>query len=321
MIFKDVDTLRLQKKSYLLHIFLLPMDKNEDDDAATAASADTLKLGYAALRDDPKRAPFDLDAACTSPFYAGNCGVFGGKGSECGNCVESGPIYVKLDASSVLRRLNTTRHDVAILCVTVDEVGTVAAREVTPLPAPVLEGPFFGSGADLLQSESGSGEEEGRNSSRRAHAADTKQLQRYLGKFGFYSAGGGDSPGEFGPATREAVARFQAFASLEVDCVVGDVTKAAMVLSRFVVSSCKMWQSKHAKHPEKSDASREFAVPRDDIAQDKEDVHARPCLKVFTHDQVEIRHEIAIPVEVRGGAHAVNHDKEGNPDHFAAAYV
>ena len=61
VVFPDVDPLKLDKKSFELHVFLSP----------TGAAVD---------------APMDdVEAWFASPAHAGVCGVFGGKGIECEN--------------------------------------------------------------------------------------------------------------------------------------------------------------------------------------------------------------------------------------------
>ncbi len=135
LVFKDVDTLRLQKKSYLIHVFLLPLAPSsslvkesaysnavaalraqyaallEHEQATAAAAADATAANDASDDADANAnadataaaaaAAFDLEAAMANgALYAGNCGVFGGKGVECENCVESGPMYGSSSSSS-----------------------------------------------------------------------------------------------------------------------------------------------------------------------------------------------------------------------------
>ena len=138
LVFKDVDTLRLQKKSYLIHVFLLPLAPSSSSSSLVKESAysnavSALRAQYAALLEHEQAtaaaaadataandasddadsndnanataaaaaAAFDLEAAMANgALYAGNCGVFGGKGVECENCVESGPMYGSSSSSS-----------------------------------------------------------------------------------------------------------------------------------------------------------------------------------------------------------------------------
>mmetsp|Transcript_46962 Transcript_46962/g.60347 ORF Transcript_46962/g.60347 Transcript_46962/m.60347 type:complete len:683 (-) Transcript_46962:81-2129(-) len=109
-VFKDVDPTKLENKSYQIHIFLL----KKDQDHAAFREQIMPSSGADAM---PQFAHWS-----EVPEYAGNCGVFGGKGAECSNCAKSGSIYVKLDVSSSLIKLALSRHQASLCCVCIDEV-------------------------------------------------------------------------------------------------------------------------------------------------------------------------------------------------------
>ena len=109
--FPDVDVVRNMvdkdgnKKSFQLHVFLVP---NEGADAT-----------HTALFDAPDDAK--LAAADGNPFYAGLGTIFGGKGPLCANCNETKPVHVRVDVTETLNALGATRDDVTLKVVCQDE--------------------------------------------------------------------------------------------------------------------------------------------------------------------------------------------------------
>ena len=103
-VFEEVDILKMNKKSYMIHCFVVP----ESEAAAFAFP--------------------DLDEIFDSPHYAGNGAIFGGKGSECENCRQRDAFHVTVDISACLARQELSRHAAALRCLAVDEEGEIFRR-------------------------------------------------------------------------------------------------------------------------------------------------------------------------------------------------
>ena len=56
------------------------------------------------------------DHALYSDNYAGAAGIFGGKGPDCANCLETEPVNITVDITATLNRLGVSRHEIAVVC-------------------------------------------------------------------------------------------------------------------------------------------------------------------------------------------------------------
>ncbi|CAD7699846.1 unnamed protein product [Ostreobium quekettii] len=187
-----INILEMQDHSYTLHVFVLPK--------GTAAAW---------------APPADRSTWADDPAFAGVGAIFSARRARCENCEDRPPFDVYIEITQVLQRAGLSRYDCAVRVMTVDENDAVARLEDTPVPAPTIEGPFFENKEAPLKRGSTDG--------------DTKQLQKYLIKFGWLTA---DADGQYGPVTEEAVKKFQRFVGLTPDGVAGTVTKGKLGLPR-----------------------------------------------------------------------------------------
>eukprot|EP00928_Gymnodinium_smaydae_P030757 TRINITY_DN22780_c0_g1_i1.p1 TRINITY_DN22780_c0_g1~~TRINITY_DN22780_c0_g1_i1.p1 ORF type:complete len:1085 (-),score=111.19 TRINITY_DN22780_c0_g1_i1:65-3229(-) len=194
--FVKVDVLQLNYKSYLLHVFLMPK-------------------GEGASWSIPDGGP---ETWPESQYYAGNGSIFGGKGLDCTNCIEKGPITVFVEVQETLLKLGLSRYTADIRVICEDEEGVISKLEETPVPAPVLVGPMFDSMDTSLVSL-------GSEWDAAATDGNVEQLQKVLHRLGWEP---GLIDGKFGPKTEDALKRFQMFVGLQVDGVAGPLTKAQL---------------------------------------------------------------------------------------------
>ena len=170
-LFMGIDALALQRKSYMVYVFVLP---------SVAAAEEWAPPG-----DDP-------EAWLAAPTFAGAAAVFGGKGSECGNCQTRPPYNVFVDVTEALAKAGVTRFEAEVRVAVVDELGAVVPPEATPLPKPLLVGPFF--------------EVEGMALALGGKGSEVRHLQEYLQSTGYYN---GPCTGEFDASTDAALKAFQ----------------------------------------------------------------------------------------------------------------
>jgi len=199
--FMKVQVLAMNGKSYTLHVFVLPK--------STAASW---------------TAPSGPPGWFEDVHYAGSGVILGGRGRECSNCLQRQPYNVFVEIQETVNRLGLKNHDVELRVMCEDEMGQVCPLEETPVPTPVIVGPFFADAQEKLESRGPSWEDAA------AHA-DVLQLQKVLRWFGYYPDTS-DLDGKFGPVTEKAVQAFQKFTGLEVDGVAGPKTKGQLLTTR-----------------------------------------------------------------------------------------
>merc|ERR1719162_2845600 len=151
--FLKVHILKMNKKSYMMHVFVMP----KEEVAAWVPPKDV-----------------DPDTWMDNANYGGCAAIFCGKGDECRNCNTRPPFNVLVEVQETLGRLGLSRHAAGVRVMCVDEVGDVFALEDTPVPQPVLVGPLFDNSQTSLSSAGEAAAED----------ADVGQLQKALGQFG-----------------------------------------------------------------------------------------------------------------------------------------
>ncbi|KXZ51823.1 hypothetical protein GPECTOR_11g263 [Gonium pectorale] len=200
--FEDINPVTLAGRSIALHVFVVgPADPGADFTP-----------------------PDDVDAFDEVPQYGGMTGVFGSKEGECENCKTRDPIVVEVDVTDCLRKQGLSRHAARLSVVAVDmNTGEHVSPEEVGIPQPKLAGPFFEDKEAML------GRKDGPQAASTEEAGEVAQLQLYLKKYGWYS---GEVDGFFGPATEEAVRKYQQFFGLKVDGIAGPVTRSLMMMAR-----------------------------------------------------------------------------------------
>eukprot|EP00931_Biecheleriopsis_adriatica_P064366 TRINITY_DN39161_c0_g1_i1.p1 TRINITY_DN39161_c0_g1~~TRINITY_DN39161_c0_g1_i1.p1 ORF type:complete len:1033 (-),score=216.03 TRINITY_DN39161_c0_g1_i1:144-3242(-) len=194
--FCKVDVVALDRKSYTLHVFLMPK--------ADAASWSV-----------PEGGP---DAWLQHSNYAGNGAVISGK-DGCSNCLKRPPFNVLIEVQDCLEKLGLSRQRAALKVLCEDEEGVVVALEDTPVPQPKLVGPLFEDEEVTLSSK-------GEAWSSSDVDEDVLALQKILQQNGFQSC---SLDGKFGPKTEQAVKEFQRWANLKEDGLAGPKTKAQLL--------------------------------------------------------------------------------------------
>mmetsp|Transcript_61560 Transcript_61560/g.55556 ORF Transcript_61560/g.55556 Transcript_61560/m.55556 type:complete len:791 (-) Transcript_61560:65-2437(-) len=208
-LFRQVKVYEFESKCYQIHCYIIDGDK-EDEFKEPVTSDD-----------------IDYD----SPNYAGGAGIFG-RGMECQNCVNRPPQDIVIDITRTLRELSINRYKAKAkiyILETTEVSNQLQELSETPLPEPIITGPFFESREEKLDNgQDGVGEMGGGN-----NPNEVKSLQRYLAKFGYYDSA--EIDGIYGPKTTQAVMDLQKGyrfeddkdneANLKVDGYVGAKTK------------------------------------------------------------------------------------------------
>jgi peptidoglycan hydrolase-like protein with peptidoglycan-binding domain len=150
------------------------------------------------------------------PNLAGFGAVFGGKGQECRNCVESEPYNVTVNIEQALLRLGLKRSEATVVAMAELE-GDGIARQIreTSIRPPVVRGPVF--------------EDDSARLARGSTGEDVRALQTLLKRYGYYR---GSVDGEMGRKTEDAVKLLQGRWSLAVDGVAGPVTIGQLLKKR-----------------------------------------------------------------------------------------
>eukprot|EP01002_Notosolenus_urceolatus_P004367 NODE_214_length_2466_cov_102.466281_g165_i0.p1 GENE.NODE_214_length_2466_cov_102.466281_g165_i0~~NODE_214_length_2466_cov_102.466281_g165_i0.p1 ORF type:complete len:746 (+),score=204.83 NODE_214_length_2466_cov_102.466281_g165_i0:146-2383(+) len=203
-IFDPIDVFNLRGKSYFVHCFVakkgeafeIPKDKDPDD------------------YDDVKG-------------YAGSAGVFGGKGAECSNCLQRGPLTVRVDVTAAMRDQGVaSRYECTLYTCAEDDEGVVTPISETPIPEARLVGPFFEDSSQQF----------GKGAAGDRALGEVTLLQEYLRRFVRETdESGGDFAidGDFGPKTEEMVKLLQLIGGVDSDGLVGPKTKAVLSRKRF----------------------------------------------------------------------------------------
>ena len=146
---------------------------------------------------------------------------------ECSNCMTRPPVDLYVDITKTLRTLNVSRYNIKVFTYieeTTDDSDTILKLSDTPLPEPVITGPFFEDmnkeSLDEKQDELGPNNEN-----------EVSALQRFLQRFGYYDDDK-KVDGKYGPVTTQAVKDYQSASGLKVDGIVGPKTKKSIVNSR-----------------------------------------------------------------------------------------
>jgi hypothetical protein len=166
------------------------------------------------------------------PHYAGFGSIFGlfsppGGRGVCGNCQTRSPFDVSVDVSQALiiaQAGGQHRADVVVKVVVRNEDGALVPLEDTPVPAPTLRGPTFAAAAatDVCMVPA-----EGQPNDRR----EVESLQKFLAKNGYKATPVID--GEVGVTTAEAIRKFQAMHGLQIDGVVGPLTRQQIIAPQY----------------------------------------------------------------------------------------
>ena len=255
-LFEAVNVVALKGNSYMLHVFVLPLG---DENIAMAATIPE-GSGYVAKkpsnksktdRVDPTKwfppgvSPSadgegtkcalnvsslwsESDHALYSDNYAGAVGIFGGKGPDCANCLETEPVNITVDITTTLNRLGVSRHEIAVVCFVEDpdqdeDAGAYMTRldGSNIIPLPKVTGPLFENMDSSLQNHTFTAGQ---------FAAENAALQRYLKATGYYQ--GNVVDGWFGRNTETSVKKFQKFNKLRPDGMAGRITKTIMMSPR-----------------------------------------------------------------------------------------
>jgi len=204
--FRGLSAASLHDRSYSLHIFVwswLPSN---------------CPKSWAGRGPEPVWAPpagSEVDWQAL-PEYAGCAAARGSGGSSAsGSSAVARPFDVVVEVQDALHALKLSRYEAELRVVCVDQLGQTVPLEDTPVPPPVLIGPFL----EDASSELCEGSEGG----------DVAQLQRRLAALGYDV---GEAHGTYNSQVRAAVERFQEFGGLVVDGVAGPATKALLMARR-----------------------------------------------------------------------------------------
>jgi len=204
-VFFNVYVPNLNKKSYTVHIFL--QLKSEEDPAP--------------LPDDPEI--FDTDKR-----YAGWTAIFGGRGTDCGNCVKGDPVNYYVNLNNTLFNLDVDPYEVSLDVVLYDERGVlVKLEDAAGVPKPKIRGPWFSKMDSMTAAVD-----------KDAFEGESYMVQKYLAKYGWYN---GKMDGWFGKKTDEATKIFQDAMGLKVDGIAGPKTKGFMRQPRFDAKKDVLW--------------------------------------------------------------------------------
>eukprot|EP00486_Rosalina_sp_Unknown_P006395 CAMPEP_0201574998 /NCGR_PEP_ID=MMETSP0190_2-20130828/19872_1 /ASSEMBLY_ACC=CAM_ASM_000263 /TAXON_ID=37353 /ORGANISM="Rosalina sp." /LENGTH=900 /DNA_ID=CAMNT_0048004043 /DNA_START=34 /DNA_END=2736 /DNA_ORIENTATION=- len=208
-LFRQVKVYEFESKCYQVHVYVVGKKQEEE------------------FKEPQKSGDIDV----TSDNYAGGDAIFG-RGMECSNCMTRPPVDLIVNISKSLIKLQLSRYDVVLKVYieeTTDSSDALLKLSDTPLPEPIITGPFFESREEKLDNgQDGVGEMGGGN-----NPNEVKSLQRYLAKFGYYDSA--EIDGIYGPKTTQAVMDLQKGyrfeddkdneANLKVDGYVGAKTK------------------------------------------------------------------------------------------------
>lgn len=213
----------LMKKSYIIHVFLqLKSDKDP-----------------APLPDNPE--DFGEDKR-----YAGWTAIFGGRGTDCANCMKGDPVNYYVNLNDALFALGVDHYDVNLDIVLLDERGAVVKLEDAPgVPKPKVRGAWFNKKDD----STATAETEDFN-------GEAYMLQKYLAKFGWYT---GKMDGWFGKNTDAATRTFQEAMGLKVDGIAGPITKGFMSQARFDAKKDVVWLDDEKADRVQAKAQRNYA--------------------------------------------------------------
>jgi len=205
-VFFNVYNPDLQKKSYVIHVFVQ-------------------------LKSDHERAPLPemVEDFTDDKRYAGWTAIFGGRGYDCENCVKGDPVNYYVELNDALHNLNSYAYDVQLDVILFDEMYERVSLENAPgVPAPKIRGPWFTRKQHLTS----------KTENREFHG-EAYMVQRYLKNFGWYN---GEKDGWFGKKTEQALRDFQKTMGLTVDGIAGEITKDFMSRPRHDSHWDKIWQ-------------------------------------------------------------------------------
>jgi len=192
--FRGLSSVSLQGRSFSLHVFVA-------------------RRGVEPAWAPPAGSVVDWQAL---PEYAGCAAARGSGGSSAsGSSAVARPFDAVVEVQDTLHTLKLSRYDAELRVVCVDQLGQTVPLEDTPVPPPVLVGPFLEDAFSELREGSEGG--------------DVAQLQRRLAALGYDV---GEADGTYSSQVRAAVERFQDFGGLEVDGVTGPATKALLMARR-----------------------------------------------------------------------------------------
>lgn len=242
-LFENVDEVALHDNIYCMHIFVVPLNKEQLDLVASKEMTKNecvrkwFPPGVTVDADiDGSKSPTNVIEQWHTPGenfycenYAGAGAIFAGRGEEiCENCKVRENVNIKVDITHALNRLGVSRHEIALVCFVEGEADNVDERGFLNrlcvghgIPEPRVCGPLFAKVNENLE----------RHEFVPGHdASENAILQRYLQSAGYYTEQPVD--GHFGPRTDLAVRQFQKFNGLKVDGVAGNVTRSLMMRPR-----------------------------------------------------------------------------------------
>jgi len=196
----------LEKKSYTVHVFLqLNSDENQSP------------------------LPYSPEDFHNDIRYAGWTAIFGGRGTDCENCLKGEPVNYYVELNDALFMLKVDAYDVHLSVILFDEYGDrVELEDAAGVPKPKIRGPWF----TRKQHPTARDEKE-------EVLGETYMLQKYLAKFGWYL---GKVDGLFGAITHAALIDFQKANGLKVDGIAGEITKTQMGQPRYNARKDVEWQ-------------------------------------------------------------------------------
>ena len=178
VVFQQVKVYEFESKCYQIHVYVI--DKNKENE----------------FKEPTKSGEIDV----TSDNYGGGDAIFG-RGMECSNCMTRPPVNLIVNISQTLMKLQLSRYDVILKVYieeTTDDSDALLKLSDTPLPEPIITGPFFESRTEKLDNgQVHVGDMGGKN-----NPNEVKALQRYLARFGYYDSE--EIDGIYGSKTTQA---------------------------------------------------------------------------------------------------------------------
>ena len=170
--------------------------------------------------DDDFKPPMAIEDFESCPQYAGYGTIFGlFPPGGCTACKTRKPFDVSVDITGALRRNKLRKAETALVVVVQSAAeGILQPLAETPVPSPMIRGPFFENIVDPTDISA---------ETVTSNVSDVEALQKYLVAMGYKSTEVVD--GAVGDKTVEAIKALQAAAGLTVDGVVGPITKAKIV--------------------------------------------------------------------------------------------